>query len=169
MNANKPRRQPLVYHVCWKDIQEEPLDELAQKFWKIEVKGILPEQNEDRSVDEIAVQTMKKSVCYNGERYQIGLPWKHVESLKKNYFSEVSQLKNVQKLIQKDISLNQNYNQTFETDLDKILSRQSQYGTYLILHSLIKETPKSENSCQRGIKASWWISELKSSKRSRFA
>ena len=32
MNANKPPRQPFIYHVCRKDIEEEPLDELVQRF-----------------------------------------------------------------------------------------------------------------------------------------
>ena len=42
MNANKPQRQPFIYHVCQKDIGEEPLDELVQRFWKIEAEGTLP-------------------------------------------------------------------------------------------------------------------------------
>ena len=32
MKANKPPRQPFIYHVCRKDIEEEPLDELFQRF-----------------------------------------------------------------------------------------------------------------------------------------
>ena len=61
MNANKPPRQPFIYQVCHKDIEEEPLDELVQRFWKIEAKGTLPEQNEDSSLDQLAVQTMENS------------------------------------------------------------------------------------------------------------
>ena len=34
MNANKPQRQPFVYHLYRKHIKEEPLDELFQIFWK---------------------------------------------------------------------------------------------------------------------------------------
>ena len=74
MNANKPPRQPFIYHVCRKDNEEEPLDELFQRYWKIEAEGTLPKQNEDSSLDQLAVQTMKNSICHNGERYQIGLP-----------------------------------------------------------------------------------------------
>ena len=93
MNANKPPRQPFIYHVCGKDTEEEPLDELVQRFWKIEAEGTLPEQNEDSPLDQLAVQTMENSICHNGERYQIGLPWKPVKKLQKNYFSAVTQLK----------------------------------------------------------------------------
>ena len=119
MNANKPPRQPFIYHVCRKDTEEEPLDELLQRFWKMEAEGTLPEQNEDSSLDQLAVQTMENSICHNGERYQIRLPWKPVKKLQNNYFSAVSQLKSLQKRLQNDPGLNQKYNQTLQTDLDK--------------------------------------------------
>ena len=69
MNAHKPPRQPFNYHVYRKDIEEEPLDELVQRIWKIEAEGTLPEQNEDSSLDQLAVQTTENTICYNGERY----------------------------------------------------------------------------------------------------
>ena len=119
MNANKPPRRPFFYHVCRKDIEEEPLDELVQRFWKIEAEGTLPEQKEDSSLIPLAVQTMENTICHSGERYQIGLPWKPVKKLPNNYFSSVSQLKSLQKRLQNDPSLNQKYKQTLQTDLDK--------------------------------------------------
>ena len=98
---------------------EEPLDELVQGFWKIEAEGTLPEQNEDSSLDQLAVQTMENSICHNGERYQIGLSWKPAKKLRNNFFSEVSQLKSLQKRLQNEPGLSQKYNQTLQTDLDK--------------------------------------------------
>ena len=71
MNSNKHPRQPFIYHVCGKDIEEEPLDELVQRFWKIEAEDTLPKQNEDSSLDQLAVQTMENTICHNGERYQM--------------------------------------------------------------------------------------------------
>ena len=62
---------------------------------------------------------MENSICHNGERYQIGPPWKPVKKLQNNYFSAVSQLKSLQKRLQNDPGLNQKYNQTLQTDLDK--------------------------------------------------
>ena len=112
MNANKSPRQPFIYHVCRKGIEEKPLDELFQRFWKIEVEGTLPEQNEDNSLGQLAVQTMENSICHNGESYQIGSPWRPVKKLQNNYFSAVSQLKSLQKRPQNDPGLNQKYNQT---------------------------------------------------------
>ena len=90
MNANKPPRQPYIYHVCRKGIEEEPLDKLVQRFWKIEAVGTLREQNEVSSLDQLAVQTKENTICHNGERYQIGLPLKPVKKLQINYFSAVS-------------------------------------------------------------------------------
>ena len=107
MNAIKPQRQPFIYHVCRKDIEEEPLDELFQRFFKIEAEGTLPEQNEDSSLDQLAVQTMENSICHNGERYQNGFPWNPVKKPQNNYFSAVSQLKSLQKRLQNDSVLNQ--------------------------------------------------------------
>ena len=60
MNTKKPPRQPFIYYVCRKDIEEEPLDELVQRFWKIEAEGTLPEKNEDSSRDQLAVQNNRK-------------------------------------------------------------------------------------------------------------
>ena len=60
MNANEPQqRQPFAYHVCRKDIGEEPLDELVQRPRKIDARGTLPEQNEDSSLDQLAMQKWK--------------------------------------------------------------------------------------------------------------
>ena len=119
MSSNKTQRQPFIYHVCWKDIEEEPLDELVQRFWKIEAEGTIPEKKWRELTYQLAVQTMENSICHNGERYQIGFRWKPVEKLQTNYFSAVSQLKCLQKLLQNDPSLNQKYNQKLQTDLDK--------------------------------------------------
>ncbi|XP_075263032.1 uncharacterized protein LOC142354588 [Convolutriloba macropyga] len=88
-------------------------------YGKIEAEGTLPEQNEDSSLDQLAVQTMENSICHNGESYQIGLPWKPVKKLQNNYFSAVSQLKSLQKRLQNDPGLNQKYNQTLQKYLDK--------------------------------------------------
>ena len=62
---------------------------------------------------------MENSIFHNGERYQIGLPWKLVKKFQNNFFSAVSQMKSLQKRLQNDPSLNQEYNQTLKTDLDE--------------------------------------------------
>ena len=112
MNAKKPQCQPFIYHVYQKDIKEEPLDELVQRFWKIEAEGTLPEQIEDSSLDHLAVQTVAHSICHKSERYQTGFPWKPVKKLRNIYFSAVCQLKSLQKRLQNGPVLNQKYNQT---------------------------------------------------------
>ena len=131
MRESKPQRRPFVCHVCLKDIEEEPLDQLVQKFWKTEAEGTLPEQNEDNSAGKIAVHALENSIYHNGERNQICLPWKPEKKLENNYFSAVGQLKSLQKHLQKYPILNQKYNQTLQTDLDKILSSQSKCRNHL--------------------------------------
>ena len=44
MKKRKPPRQPFVYHVCLKDNEEESLDQLVQRFWKIEAENTLPKK-----------------------------------------------------------------------------------------------------------------------------
>ena len=65
------------------------------------------------------MHALENSICHNGERYQIGLPWKPEKKLENNYFSAVHQLKSLHKCLQKDPIFNQKYNQTLQTNLDK--------------------------------------------------
>ena len=78
---------------------------MVQRFWKIEAEGTLLGPNEDSSLENLAVQTMGNSICYNDERYQNGPPWELVKKLHKNYFSAVSQPKSLQKLQRIQVSI----------------------------------------------------------------
>ena len=120
MRKRKPHRQQLVYHACLKDIEEEPLDLLFQRVWKIEAEGTLPEQNENNSALKTAVHAPENSICHNSERYQISLPWKPEKKHENNYFSAAkTSTKSLQKPLQKDPILNQKHSQKLITDLDK--------------------------------------------------
>ena len=112
MRESKPKWQLFVYYVCLKDIEEEPLEQLAHSFWKIEAEGTLLVQNENSSADKIAVHALENSFCHNGERDQIGLPWKAEKKLQNNYFSAVGQLKSLHNHLQNDPPPNQKYNKT---------------------------------------------------------
>ena len=92
---------------------------MVQRFWKIEAEGVLPEQNEDSSLDELEVQKNGKLNLSQRWKISFGLPWKPVKKLQNNYFSAVSQQKSLQKRPKNDPVLNQKYNQTYQTDLDK--------------------------------------------------
>ena len=150
MNAHKPQRQTFVYHVCRKDIEEEPFDELVQIFWKIEAEGTLPEQNKDSSLDQLAVHTMENSICHYGEGYQIRLPWKPVKKIQNNYFSAFSQLKNLQndyKTIPVSIRSTTRHSEQTWIKILSIQSKckrhfQSPYGAYFIIQSLIQTNPE---------------------------
>ena len=43
MNANKPRRQQFIYHVCRKEIEEEPLEKLVSDWLPLETCKETPE------------------------------------------------------------------------------------------------------------------------------
>ena len=140
---------------------------MVQRFWKIEAEGTLLGPNEDSSLENLAVQTMGNSICYNDERYQSGPPWEHVKKLHKNYFSAVSQPNTT-----KDPSLNQKYKHTLSTDLDKKFCPTSRNASNTSRFDMVftssssnwsKQTSKRDESCQLCIKVSRWNLELKSS------
>ena len=87
-----------------------------------------------------------------------------------NYFSAKSQLKSLQqrlKGIQFSIwSTTRHFKQLWKRVLSTRLKCKNhlhcQYATYLINLAQIKQTRKNEKNCQRSIKISWWIIELKS-------
>ena len=65
-----------VYHVSRQSSDNQPLDELLEQFWKIEAEGPHPESESTNSDNKEALYILKKTICYNGERNEIGLPWK---------------------------------------------------------------------------------------------
>ena len=60
---------------------------------------------------------MNETCCHNGERYEIGLPWKSSATLPNNYFAAVSQARSLEKRLKdKPITL-QKYKETLTKDL----------------------------------------------------
>ena len=108
-----------MYHVSRRSSDDQPYDELLEQFWKIEAEGTQPERESKNPVDKEALDILNKTISYNGERYEIGLPWKKPLRIKNNYIAALSQLKSLQKRLSNDLQLKELYEQTLTTDLQK--------------------------------------------------
>ena len=74
-----------------------PLDEVTsslKQFWELESIGIIDDQQAKWSLDEeSALSQFKKSLKFDGERYEVALPWKENHPrLRNNYKQAVKQL-----------------------------------------------------------------------------
>ena len=68
------QQKQFVYHVSRQSSDDQPLEELLEQFWKIEAERTQPESESSNPADKEALDILKKTVTYNGERYEIGLP-----------------------------------------------------------------------------------------------
>ena len=62
---------------------------------------------------------MKGSINHNGERYEIKLPWKSEIKLENNFYSALNQVKNLNTRLQCKTLLQEEYNKTLLTELEK--------------------------------------------------
>ena len=113
------QQKQYVYHVSRRSSDDQPLDELLEQFWKIEAEGSQPEPESKNPVDKEALDILNKTISYNGERYETGLPWKKSLRIENIYFAALSQLKSLQKRLCNDLQLKELYEQTLTTDLQK--------------------------------------------------
>ena len=69
--------------------------------------------------DRKALETLKRTTCHNGSRYEIGLPWKDDNKIPNNYFFAKAQLQALENRFQQEPALFFRYNQTIEADIEK--------------------------------------------------
>ena len=108
-----------MYHVSRQSSDDQPLEQLLEQFWKIEAEGTQPESESSNPADKEAPDILKKTITYNGERYEIGLPWRKPLRIENIYFAALSQLKSFHQRLSNDIQLKEFYEQTLTTDLQK--------------------------------------------------
>ena len=67
-----------------------------------------------------ALEMLKTTTKFDGERYEVGLLWKNAKpQLPNNYSSAVSQLKSLERRLEKDEILKQRYKETKDVDVQK--------------------------------------------------
>ena len=69
--------------------------------------------------DKEALQILQDTCRHNGERYEIGLPWKRDTPLPNNYFAALSQLRSLEKRFREYPQKKAKFDETLEKDLEK--------------------------------------------------
>ncbi|KRZ48027.1 hypothetical protein T02_431 [Trichinella nativa] len=79
---------------------EDHVDDILKKFWDMEAIGI---KDEEKGIDSKASQLFEKTVHFDGERYEVQLPWSNEESQLPNNYKQA-----LDRLIQTEQSLRRN-------------------------------------------------------------
>ena len=99
---------------------DDPDENLLHLFWTFEgvnfSQGSTKGHNEE---DQKAIKTLAETTHHNGERYEIGLPWRENVMLPNNYFMARVQWHALQKRLERDNQLKQRYMTTIFDDMDK--------------------------------------------------
>ena len=93
---------------------------MLEQYWSIEKTASEPAESFVFSdVDNEAVQILEKTCRHNGERYEIGLPWKTDVQLPNNYYAALNRVRSLEKRLIRNPGLKKKFNETLTTDLQK--------------------------------------------------
>ena len=114
------QQKKFIFNVSRNRTDEPGLDELVQQFWSIEADGIQKDREQVYTKqEEQFLDILKNSINHNGERYEIKLPWKSEIKLENNFYSALNQVKSLNTRLQRKPLLQETYNKTLLTDLEK--------------------------------------------------
>ena len=114
------QQNKFIFNVSRNRTDEPRLDELVKQFWSIEADGIQKDREQVyKKQEEQFPDILKNSINHNGERYEIKLPWKSEIKLENNFYSALNQVKSLNTRLQRKPLLQEKYNKTLLTDLEK--------------------------------------------------
>ena len=70
---------------------------MLEQYWSIEKTASDPAESFLSDVDKEALQTLERTCRHNGERYEIGLPWKTDVQLPNNYYAALNRVRSLKK------------------------------------------------------------------------
>nr|XP_058942387.1 uncharacterized protein LOC131770692 [Pocillopora verrucosa] len=101
----------------------EDLNVTLKRFWDLETLGIVPqsqEENELTPLEKIAQKKVEQSLSYNGDRYEVSVPWKQDRpNLPNNRQMAERRLQLFEKKLQKDTQLANAYQGVIDDYLEK--------------------------------------------------
>ena len=104
--------------------------DILEHYWSIEKTANEPAESFVLSdVDNEALQTLEKTCRHNGERYEIGLPWKSDVNLPNNYYAALNRVRFLEKSLTRNNELKKKFDETLNTDLQK------QYVTTVVMQN----------------------------------
>ena len=88
----------------------DPLADQVKTWWSMESCASNCSVSGRSKEDDKALEMLKATTKFDGERYEVGLLWKNAKlHLPNNYSSAVSQLKSLERRFEKDVKLRQRY------------------------------------------------------------
>ena len=109
-----------------KNPEQEIENNMLQMFWTTEGKKLVSGKKTLTTDDRKALETLKRTTCHNGSRFEIGIPWKDDTKLSNNYFLAKAQLQSLENRLQQEPDLFCRYNQTIEADTEKSIVEETQ-------------------------------------------
>ena len=98
----------------------DPLADQVKSWWSMELYASNCSVSGRSKEDNKALEMLKTTTKFDGERYEVGLLWKNSKPhLPNNYSSAVSQLKSLERRLEKDANLKQRYKETIDVDVQK--------------------------------------------------
>ena len=98
----------------------DPLADQVKTWWSMESYASNCSASGRSKEDGKALEMLKATTKFDGERYEVGLLWKNANpNLPNNYSSAVSQLKSLERRLEKDENLKQRYKETIDVDVQK--------------------------------------------------
>ena len=110
-----------TYCIQQSECSDEDLNYLLKQFWSLEASGITPQVEQPLSPEEkVAFDKVNESIRFDGERYEVAVPWKHERSkLLPNRQMAEKRLHTVDKKLMKDEKLAQAYQSVVDDYLSK--------------------------------------------------
>ena len=121
MFLNKQCNYHLNIFIDIKHNENASLNEIVEKFWKIEEFGTtsLVTKEPFSSKHNKQIDFIKQITQHDGTRYRINLPWKYNITIPNKYVVAKAQLESLQRQLQKDKLTMQHFDQSSSTDADK--------------------------------------------------
>ena len=99
-------------------VEVDPLTNQVKTWWSMESYASNCSVSGRSKEDEPALEMLKATTKFDGERYEVGLLWKKAKPhLPNNYISAVSQLKSLGRRLEKNENLKQRYKETIDMDV----------------------------------------------------
>ncbi|XP_033116625.1 uncharacterized protein LOC117116658 [Anneissia japonica] len=123
--VNKASRATLLHAKTYKSnvLSLQETEEVMRKFWEVENEGLIKSDVKlYTKEEELAVKVVTESMCSNGERYQVKVPWKEDEKKempKTNYEMAEKRLTNLEKRLKKDTVLGAAYQEVVDSYREK--------------------------------------------------
>ena len=110
-----------TYRMQRSDSNDGELNNLMKQFWSLEAIGITPRVDRQLTPDErLAVNKVKETMRFTGERYEVAVPWKHDRpNLESNRQMAEKRLRSVERKLMQDESLAQAYQSVIDDYIEK--------------------------------------------------